>query len=256
MTWIRVDANRHSHHLGRAIGGWGGIVLEAIWEIIKVHGRRGEVTLHAVTPEAICEWLRLDREDGGPWTPFVEIGLERCFDKGAISENKGKVSIKNWYQYQEDPTNAERQARFREKKTSNGSNALHNGITDSNGNNDDGTGQDSTGQRENSSTTSIQQIEFKWKVWNRFVAKFQDYRGGRFPGHSQGSKQADNLKAIEDTYKLTTWCLDRTDDELIRLVDHTLDDFFTNPSDFKDKAEYSLGTYRNELPKLLKRAKP
>lgn len=117
-VWIRVDANRHTHQMGRRIGAWGCIVIEAVWEIAKVHGRQGVIGKDTVHSEAVSEWLRLDREAGDvDWAGFVAEGLRRCYEHGAIiDQGDGTVRVRDWSQRQLDPGAAERQRRSRVRR--------------------------------------------------------------------------------------------------------------------------------------------
>ncbi len=57
---------------------------------------------------------------------------QAAINDGALVIEDGHWIVTNWAEYQDDSTNAERQRRFRDKKKdsdSNGSNALHNGVT-------------------------------------------------------------------------------------------------------------------------------
>lgn len=136
--WLRLDAAFfQSPKLVRA--GWNAkIVMLALLTMCKQHDGDGYVTLDDVTAEVISHHLgvTLRVED-------VDEGVARLQEVGVLSISEDDANhfyITNWNKYQGDPSNAERQARWRKRQKTKKPVTLRNV---SNGDGTYGTGRDS-----------------------------------------------------------------------------------------------------------------
>ena len=100
--WIRVDVTRQQHPRALIAGGWGGVVVEAVWEIVK--SRDSDGTLPAIfwNPEYLTAWTHFDSERGG--LAGIKRGMKKAVEAGLVEVlDDGSVLIHDWQQYQVDP---------------------------------------------------------------------------------------------------------------------------------------------------------
>jgi len=102
-------------------------------QVVKEFGRNGEIADRYFT-ETQLRRLNIDPED---WRQMLVTAVTVG---NAASISGGIITLLSWSQLNDDPTNSDRQRRFKQK------NKAVTVVTEGNGNNDDGTGRDVTGQ--------------------------------------------------------------------------------------------------------------
>lgn len=113
--WLRVDATLDEHPRILAAGPWGSVVAQAIWRVAKLFGARdGDVTTYWSAPY-LARRLQLDGWRHGDLTgeALITQGMDAALAAGLLEQQEGRVFIREWGQYQPDPTAAERQRRRR-----------------------------------------------------------------------------------------------------------------------------------------------
>jgi hypothetical protein len=225
-------------------------VLEAVWEIIKLHGRAGSIRADAVTSDGVTEWLRLDREPtpGGDrtWEDWVAIGLERCFKEGAIFEHGGRVHAKDWLQYQVDATHAARQERYRQRRRRDGGDASP-GVTDEC--DDDRTGRDET---EHAPRARLDQLE--WKVQETFSRVYAGSRYGNppkwIPGEYGKKSRTVVLPYLRDVLKLqdVTMLQDR---QVERAIAAATENYLKDMDEFNIKNRHGFGLFASHIDRYV-----
>jgi len=159
IPWVRINANIDWHPLVKKGRFWASTIFQAIIRIAKENGKDGgHVTACYVTFDYLVDRLSLHGEVPNPHS-CVEAGLRRAIEVGLLeSDGEGGVIIKDWKQWQLDPTSAERQRKYRERKARDVEvsvdepvterNATSRNVTVTNGydRNCDGTGRDVTGR--------------------------------------------------------------------------------------------------------------
>lgn len=142
LIWLRLDVDCGSTGWTGDLpldqfGAWIKLLLA-----VKVGGERGTIPKSKFTDGM----LKRSGIKQGTWKAMLAAGLA----DGAIAISDGDITITNWKKYQQDPTNADRQRRHKQKQREAGVT----GVTLSplgNAGNDDGTGLDGTGRDGNKS---------------------------------------------------------------------------------------------------------
>jgi hypothetical protein len=136
IIWLRLDVDCGST-------GWtGDLSMEQFgcWikllQSAKVGGEKGKIPASRFTEG----WLRRNETTREVWDAMIQAGVE----DGAIVVTDGEIKITNWPKYQQDPNNAERVERYREKKKA-AARAARSPCQHAC--NDDVTGRDVTGQK-------------------------------------------------------------------------------------------------------------
>jgi len=113
------------------------------------------------------DWLRKNNVTLAHWSTMLAAAI----DNRAVKQENGVFTVTKWADYQRDPTNAERQDRWRDRQG-------EDVVTGSNGDNADRTGQDHTRQdRTRQDTTPSRPIAYTedfetfWKAYPRRVGK-------------------------------------------------------------------------------------
>lgn len=186
MIWLRLEAGLFSspdfQDLLDRIGPTGGLLWIYILCRAKERGEGGYVTDKDVSSRHMMRVLRIiDRID-------YDIVLEPMLKHGLIERVEGGYQICNWFKYQQDRTNAERQRRFREKQKSNAV-TDKTGVTLRNGCNDiqDPTVQDKTKKKDkdkqDGKPPAKKKKASKWpkgygrKVWASYSKAYEESYG-------------------------------------------------------------------------------
>lgn len=113
--WFRVDADHPHHPKFEDAGHWGWSVTVAAWCIACRYGRHdGDITKWW-RPSTLAKWCQLGSLDDG--TALAKQGMEAAIAAGLIDDDGGVIKIHDWREMQ-PMTNAERQAAYRRRKSS------------------------------------------------------------------------------------------------------------------------------------------
>ncbi|HEX21422.1 MAG TPA: hypothetical protein ENH19_02065 [Actinobacteria bacterium] len=178
MTWLRWDAE-YDVHPDIIIVGWeAAVTFERVCRIVKKFNMRsGRIKEKYLTADYIHKTTSVPKE-------IIKIGLDNCLkgDEPLIAKDEDGYYIPGWSNYQIDPTNADRQAKFKKRKKQ----KKVTEVTVSNGSNDDSTGQYG---KERASTLSTYRSE-----------PVENSKEAKNAADSNESKSKNNSKAdVEDT---------------------------------------------------------
>ena len=135
---------------GGAFAAWAKFLMT-----VKDRGGRGGVILVKYLD---TDWLAKNNVTLEEWSSMLAAAIA---DK-AVVQKDGRFIVKHWDSYQRDPTNAERQQRFREGQ----SNVTDDDVTLRNGSNGDRTGQDRTRQDNKKAAQEV------FNAWNSLGPPF------------------------------------------------------------------------------------
>lgn len=112
-SWLRLDAGIDNHPDVQEAGPWGLVAFTTLLRLAKESGQGGAV------PEKYASGKHLARRSLFPVQEFagrLTEAVEALEEAGLIVRREGEVFIPGWRRFQEDSTNASRQAAYRERQ--------------------------------------------------------------------------------------------------------------------------------------------
>lgn len=114
MPWLRVTVQWRRHPVVRRLTYHQQNVLLQVWETAKVLNLGGFIRATLLDPTYLAGEMGWVDE----WAPEqVRLALEAIHANGLLIAENGGSQVKDWYQYQKDPTASERSRIAREKKS-------------------------------------------------------------------------------------------------------------------------------------------
>lgn len=110
--WLRLDAAVFSDHRIRDCRPWGATVWIAILTLSRAHGWGGDCPASALRGDLLADYIGWPQEMAGD----IDNTVARLKATGLLHREGETLRVLEWNLFQADPTNAERQARWKHRK--------------------------------------------------------------------------------------------------------------------------------------------
>jgi hypothetical protein len=111
MSWVRLESAFFSHPQTLAVGFWGSQVFLAALTMSKLHNWRVCIPKAHFASDTIAHHLNLVTDRNA--AKQLRDGIALCVKHGLLVDDTTHYVIPSWGKYQPDPTNSQRQEKFR-----------------------------------------------------------------------------------------------------------------------------------------------